>query len=441
MDIDKIIQDDNYALNPFQNNSTHKEPLIIERGEGVWIYSITGEKIMDAFSGMWNVNVGYGNKELAQAAYEQMVKIAYGSNFSGSSTLPQIQLAKKLSGYAYENLHHTFFTCGGSEANESAFKTAQYYWKQKGKPSKYKFICLENAYHGMTMAAASATGMSKFWNVFNTIPGFIHIPNPNQYRYEGDIRQDESVGRAAARALEEAIIKEGADNIAGFISEPIQGSGGGIIPPDDYFPAVREICNKYEILMIADEVITGFGRTGEMFALNHWGVSPDIVTFAKGVTSGYLPLGGMQVTDEINSVIENAPPESAWLHGYTYSGHAASCSVALKNIELIERNNLLDNVKLKERRFMAELKVLSKYECIGDIRGIGLLHTIEFVTDCESKGKNFQLAGEVYNRCLKNGLRLRMLGNNISIAPPFIISDNDVDYIINTLERSLKECI
>ncbi|MCL2051383.1 MAG: aspartate aminotransferase family protein [Lachnospiraceae bacterium] len=438
--IRNILNDDKIVLHPLQHSSTHAEPIIIERAENVWLYSITGEKILDAFSGMWNVNIGYGNKEMAQVAYDQMCKIAYGSNFSGSSTLPQINLAKKLSGYGYKKLKTTFFTSGGSEANESAFKTAQYYWKRKGKSGKSKFICLEGAYHGMTMAAASATGIPKFWTMFDKVPGFIHIPNPYSYRFAGEIKPNETVGQAAARIFEEIILKEGADSIAAFIAEPVQGSGGGIIPPDDYYPLIRKICDKHEILLIADEIVTGFGRTGKMFALENWGIEPDICSFAKGVTSGYIPLGGIQISDEINEVIQNAPAEDAWLHGFTYSGHAAACAVALKNIEIIERENLLVNATNMGAKLTTLLKGLLERECVGEIRSIGLLITVEFIENKTSREKSFEIAMEMYKQCLKRGVRVRALGNNVTLAPPYIINEDNVDFIAKVFIEALDEC-
>ncbi len=439
--VKEIFQNDLKVLHPLQHISSHKEPLIVERGEGVYLYTCTGEKILDAFSGMWNVDIGYGNKEIAQTAYDQICKIAYGSNFSGSSTLPQIYLAQKLEGYAYSSLKTTFFTCGGSESNDSAFKTAQYYWKRKGKPTKTKIICLNNAYHGMTMAAASATGIPKFWNMFSKVPGFIHIANPYAYRFSEELKANETVGQAAARIFEETILKEGADTIAAFIAEPVQGSGGGIVPPEDYFPLIRKLCDKYDILMIADEIITGFGRTGKMFALNHWGVEPDILCFAKGITSGYMPLGGMQVNDKINEVIQNAPGDEAWLHGFTYSGHAASCAVALKNLEIIERDHLLENANTMGDKLTRDLASIMDYDCVGEIRRIGLLYTVEFVTDKASKEKNFDLAAKMYTKCLEKGVRVRTLGNNISLAPPFIIKPEEVDYVVKVIKEALNESL
>src|SRR6266498_3047486 len=340
------VEKDRKQLHPVYHPKSHADPLVIERGEGVWLYTVDGQKILDGMAGLWNVNAGYGREELAEVAYEQMKKLAFTSGFSGMTNLPSIQLADKLAGFAYDGLNTTMFTSGGSESNDSAFKTARYYWKRKGKPGKYKVIARKGSYHGVTLSATFATGLEKYQTMFGPAPdGFVHILAPNPYRFDGEMKPGETIGQAAARALEEAILREGQDNIAAFIAEPVMGVGGVIVPPDDYFPLVRAICDKYEVLFIADEVITGFGRTGEMFALHHWDVQPDILTFAKGITSGYIPLGGMQISDAIREAIWNAPEAESYMHGYTYSGHATACAVALKNIEILERDHLTRNAR------------------------------------------------------------------------------------------------
>ncbi|HRQ33548.1 MAG TPA: aspartate aminotransferase family protein, partial [Anaerolineales bacterium] len=351
------LEKDKRQLHPVYHPKSHANALVIERGEGVWLYTADGRKILDGMAGLWNVNVGYGREELAQAAYDQMKKMAFTSNFSGMTNLPSIELADKLAGFAYDGLNTTFFTSGGSESNDSAFKTARYYWKRKGKPTKYKVIARKGSYHGVTLATTFATGLEKYQAMFGpAVEGFVHIPAPNPYRFEGEMKAGESVGQAAARALEEAILREGADTVAAFIAEPVMGVGGVIVPPDDYFPLVRAICDKYEVLFIADEVITGFGRTGEWFALKHWNVKPDILSFAKAVTSGYAPLGGIQISDAIRETIESASDAETWMHGYTYSGHAMACTVGLKNIELMEREQYPARAKELGKRLFEGLE-------------------------------------------------------------------------------------
>lgn len=425
---------DRLQLHPLQHPKTHSDPLVIERGEGVYLYTVDGRKILDGMAGLWNVNVGYGREELAQAAYEQMKRLAFTSNFAGMTNVPATQLAHKLSGYAYSRLRTTFFTSGGSESNDSAFKIARYYWKRVGKPEKFKIIARKSAYHGITMATTFATGIERYQKMFGpAIPGFVHVPAPYPYRFEGDVRAGESIGQAAARAIEEAIVREGPDTVAAVIAEPVQGVGGVIVPPDDYFPRVRQLCDQYEVLLIADEVITGFGRTGELFGLNRYGVQPDILSFAKAITSGYQPLGGNQITDEIYDTIQTAPEADTWMHGYTYSGHATACAVALRNLAIIEEENLVENGKAMGARLLAGLQTLKEFAFVGDVRGIGLIYGVELVTDKDTKTADPALAARITNLCRDRGLRTRNVGSTLAFAPPLSINADEVDEIIRIL--------
>jgi adenosylmethionine-8-amino-7-oxononanoate aminotransferase len=311
-----------------------------------------------------------------------------------------------------------------------------------GKPNKVKIIARQDAYHGVTLAAMSATGIAPYWTMFEPrVPNFLHIPAPYPYRFEGDVRSGETIGQAAARALEEAILREGADTVAAFIAEPVQGAGGVIVPPDDYFPRVREICDEYDVLFIADEVITGFGRTGEWFALNRWGVQPDILSFAKGITSGYLPLGGIQVSDTIREVILNAPPDQRWMHAYTYSGHATCCAVALKNLEILDRLNLVDQAAKMGERLLGGLQVLmDEFECVGNVRGLGLMCAIEFVADRQTKA-SAQIAGPILQACLEEGLLTRVKGESLLLAPPLIIVEEEIDQILAIVRRGIESVL
>ncbi len=262
-----------------------------------------GANILDALAGLWNVIVGHGREELAQAAAEQMRTLAFATAYAGSTNRPAIALAARLAELTYPSINHFFFTSGGAEANESAFKTARYYWKIAGQPTKYKVIGRQWGYHGTTLAAMSATGIESYWPMFEPrVAGFSHIESPYPYRFQPRPRSADdrrTPGQMAADLLEEAIEREGADTVAAFIGEPVQGAGGVIVPPDDYWPRIRQICRRHQVLLIADEVITGFGRTGDWFALSRYGIEPDLMTFAKGVTSGYFPLGGLGISDEI----------------------------------------------------------------------------------------------------------------------------------------------
>lgn len=432
------IEKDKKQLHPVYHPKSHANPLVIEKGEGVWLHLTDGRKILDGMAGLWNVNAGYGREELAKAAYDQMMNLAFTSNFSGMTNLPSIQLAEKLAGFAYEGLNSTFFTSGGSEANDSAFKTARYYWKRKGKPTKYKVIARKGAYHGVTMSATFATGLEKYHTMFGpAVDGFVHIPAPNPYRYEGDIKPGETVGQAAARALEEAILREGADTVAAFIAEPVMGVGGVIIPPDDYFPLIRQICDKYEVLLIADEVITGFGRTGEWFALKHWNIKPDILSFAKAITSGYAQLGGIQISDEIRETMESAADTEAYMHGYTYSGHAMACAVGLKNIEIMERENFPQRARDLGKRLLDGLKSLSEFSFVGDVRGLGLVCGVEIVSNKETKAVDPAMTMKIFKAAEANGLRTRPLGNTLAFSPPISINEDEVDEIVKRLGAAM----
>lgn len=434
--------DQETLLHPLHHPAFHQNPLIFERGEGVWMYTTDGRKFMDGFAGLWNVNIGHGNKAMAAAAAKQIESLAYCSSYAGSSNIPAIQLAEKLSGYAYPDLKTTFFTSGGAESNESAFKTVRHYQKRVGKPDKTKVIARTHAYHGITLAAMSATGMSAYWPMFEPrVPGFLHIPAPYSYRFTGDIKEGETLGQAAARALEEAILREGPDTVGGFIAEPVQGAGGVIVPPDDYFPLVRQICDKYGVLFIADEVITGFGRTGDMFALRRWGVQPDIMSFAKGITSGYLPLGGIQISDKIRDVIMNAPASERWMHAYTYSGHPTCCAVALTNVGIIEELNLPQNAAARGTQLLDGLKALQEeFECIGDVRGKGLMAAIELTSDRATKAPA-NLGGKLIKLFTERGLYIRVLGDIVMMSPPLIISEEEINWMLQVIGESLAEVV
>ncbi len=432
------IEKDRKQLHPVYHPKSHIDPLVVESGQGVWLRTTDGQEILDGMAGLWNVNAGYGNEELARAAYDQMKQMAFTSNFAGMTNLPSIQLADKLAGFAYEGLNTTFFASGGSEANDSAFKTARYYWKRKGKPEKTKIIARKGAYHGVTLYATFATGLEKYHTMFGpAVPGFVHIAAPNPYRFDGTLQPGESIGQAAARLLEEAIQCEGPETIAAFIAEPVMGVGGVIVPPADYFPLVRQICDKHEILLIADEVITGFGRTGEWFALKHWNIRPDILSFAKAITSGYAQLGGIQISDEIRESIESASEGEAWMHGYTYSGHAMACAVGLKNLEIMERDNYLARARELGKRLLDGLSTLKEFPFVGDVRGLGLVCGVEIVSNKETKTADPATAMRIFKAAQAHGLRSRPLGATLAFAPPLVISEAEVDEIVKRLGAAM----
>jgi putrescine aminotransferase len=434
-----VRSDQAHLLHPLHHPLAHQTPLIMASGQGIWLTTVDGRKYMDGLAGLWNVLIGHGRSELADSAQAQMAKLAFFSNYAGASNVPAVELAERLAGFAYPDLNMTFFTSGGAEANETAFKTARFYWKRRGKPDKFKVIARQDAYHGVTLAAMSATGIAPYWPMFEPrVPGFVHTHAPYPYRFGGKLRDGETVGQAAARAVEETILAEGPDTVAAVIAEPVQGAGGVIVPPDDYFPALRAVCDRYEVLLIADEVITGFGRTGEWFALNRWGVQPDIMSFAKGVTSGYLPLGGIQISDEIREAIMSAPANQRWMHAYTYSGHATCCAVALTNLDILENENLVQRAAAMGQRLLAGMEALRDIDCVGDVRGLGLMCGVEFVADRESKAPA-GIAEKIRLACQERGLISRTKGESYLLAPPLVVSAEEIDQMLAILRESIEE--
>ena len=429
-----------HLVHPLHNPADQANPFVWVKGEGAVLHTADGRQFLDGLSCLWNVNVGHGRKELARAAAAQMETLAYASSYTGHTNAQVTRLAEKLASLCYPSINHFFFTSGGGESTDSAIKTARYFWIAQGKAAKTKIISREHAYHGVTIGAMSATGMPAFWPMFGgKLPGFIHIPSPYPYRFASD---DPSVspGVAAANLLERAILAEGADTVAAFIAEPVQGAGGLMVPPDDYFPRIREICDKYDVLFIADEVITGFGRTGAWFALERYGVQPDIMGFAKGITSGYIPLGGIGIGDRVFSVIEKAPPEQRWMHAFTYSGHPTACAVALANIDILERENLVAAAAAKGKRLLAGLRTLETLPHVGDVRGKGFLCGVELVEDKRTK-KAFDpsrnVGGRLLKECQTRGLVSRVRGEIFCLAPPFVTTDEQIDRIVSILGDSI----
>jgi adenosylmethionine-8-amino-7-oxononanoate aminotransferase len=435
-----IQSDYAHVIHPLHHPSAHQDPKIWVEGRGAMIKDIHGHEYIDGLSGLWNVAVGHGREELAKAAYDQMRQLAYYSAYAGSTNLPTTHLAEKLAELCYPSINTFFFTSGGAESSESSFKTARFYWKAVGKPDKIKFISRMKGYHGVTMAAMSATGLPTYWPMFEPrVPGFIHIESPYPYRFVNKT-PEVSDGIAAANLLEEAILREGPETVAGFIAEPVQGAGGVIPPQDDYFTRIREICDQYEVLLIADEVITGFGRTGRWFGLEHYGIEPDIVQFAKAITSGYIPLGGIGVSDTIREVIEHVPGEQRWMHAFTYSGHPTSCAVALANIAIIENEGLVARADEVGAHLNRSLQELEELPSVGNVRGKGMMAAVELVADKASKTPFPASAGvgvRVQKEMIKRGLFTRAVGDTICIAPPLVTPIETIDQLVQIIGESI----
>ena len=432
-----------HLIHPLHHPKDHASAKIFASGSGAMLKTEDGTEYIDGLSCLWNVNIGHGRKELAQAAAAQMEKLAYASAYAGFSNEPAIRLAERIVGLAYSNMAAAYFTTGGAESNESAFKFARYYWKRMGKPEKVKIISRSYGYHGVTMAAMSATSLPGYQKMFGPmVPNFHQVVPPYPYRWPGN--GDAGIG--AADAAEEAILALGADTVAAIICEPVMGAGGVIVPPPTYFPRLREICDKHGVLLIADEVITGFGRTGKWFALDHWGVQPDLMSFAKGVTSGYLPLGGVLISKRIHAAIEDAPMDEKFMHAATYSGHPACCAVGLANIDIIEKEGLVERAAVMGARLQAGLQTLRAHPAVGDVRGIGMLGGVELVEDQGTRKPALGLGARVVAEAGKRGLILRQRGggdgppqsgDTLCIAPPLMTPEATLDRIVQIVGDSI----
>jgi len=410
--------------------------LMFSHGEGATLTDVHGRTYIDAMASLWNVNVGYGRQTLADAAAHQMRELAFSSAYGGFGHEPGIQLAARLAELAPGDLQVTFFSSGGAEANDTAYKLSRLYWKLRGEPARVNIVSRLRDYHGLTYGATSATGLALFWKDFDPLPGgFLHAPAPDPYRYDGV----GPAGAAYARSLEEVILKAGPGTVAAVVAEPVQGAGGVIVPPPDYFPQVREVCDRHGVLLIADEVITGFGRTGTWFAMQQWNVTPDLMVFAKGVTSGYLPLSGTILTGRVYETLRTLG--STLAHGFTYSGHPVACAVALRNLELIEEEGLVGRAAELGRRLLPRLEQLRSHELVGDVRGLGLMAGVELVRDrltrapfepAQGVGRRVQLAA------LADGVIFRSLpGDVIALCPPFVITEDQLDRVVDVLDRAI----
>ena len=411
--------------------------LIFAGGRGATLTDIDGREYIDGMASLWNVNVGYGRTVLADAAAEQMKTLAFSSAYGGFGTAPAIQLATKLAELAPGDLEVTYFASGGAEANDTAYKIARLYWKLRGEPGRVNIVSRIRDYHGLTYGATSATGLANFWKGFEPLaPGFLHAPSPDPYRYSGE----GSAGAGYVQALEQVVLDAGPQTVAAVVVEPVQGAGGVIVPPNDYFPLLRKLCDKYGLLLIADEVITGFGRTGRWFGMENWNVSADLMIFAKGVTSGYLPLSGVMLTHAIHDTLKSV--KGPFAHGFTYSGHPTACAVGLRNLQIIEEERLVERVAENGAHLQRRLQELRSHEIVGDVRGLGLIAGVEFVRDRESK-QLFDPASGVARRvwlaAMESGVIFRPLaGDVIATSPPFVITIKEIDRLVEVLDAAIS---
>lgn len=421
-------------------------PVIFERGEGVYLYDAEGRRYIDAHASLWLTNVGFGRREIADAVYEQMQKLAFFSMFAGYSNEPAIKLAELLIDLTKpEGMGKVFYSDSGSEAVETSLKIARQYWKNRGRAGKYKFIARRNAYHGVTFGAMSATGVTANRRMFEPlVPGFRHISDPNCYRSEfGRGLSEAEISVAASEALRSAIEFEGPETVAAFIAEPVQGAGGVVIPPEDYLKRCRDICNAYDILFIADEVITGFGRLGSWFGSRRYGIKPDIMCFAKGITSGYIPMGATLCSNTIYEAFLGSPGDGKELrHGNTYTGHAAAAAAALANLAIIQGEGLPENARRVGIHFLERLRELDRHDIVGDIRGVGLLARVELVQDKVTR-QPFKPAGSVGSRVQRRaqelGVILRNVNDILTFSPPLILTEQQADAIVDVIDQAIAD--
>ena len=414
-------------LHPGVSLSKHHRggPIIIVSGRGSCIRDMDGNEYIDGFAAMGTQLVGHGRKEISDAIYAQSKELCFSTSYYHFSNVPAIRLAAKLASLAPGDLDHVFFTSGGSEANETAFKFARCYFAAQGKPEKHKIISRQRSYHGLTIATMSASGLPMFHKYFGPlVPGF---------------RQADT---HSVDALEQAILEEGPDTVAAFISEPVLGVGGHVLPLADYFPRVRAICDKYNVLFICDEVVCGFGRTGKWFGIQHWNVVPDLITMAKGITSGYLPLGGAIISHRIIQTIERELGELMMTHGFTYSGHATCCAAGNTNLAIIERENLLRLAAETGAYLLRQLQELSHYPVVGDVRGLGMAAAVDLWRDPDNKTPFDPpgIAGQVvYETALKAGVIVRPGGDTIMIRPPLVLTRNEVDRLVAGVTAGVRQ--
>ena len=416
-------------------------PLIIARGQDCHVWDIDDNKYLDLMGGLWCVNVGHNRSEVNQAIKDQTERISYYNTFNGFSNPSSIELSAKLVEMLEpENMVKVMFGSGGSDANETAIKLSRQYWKVMGHPEKIKIFSLKNGYHGMQFGAVSASGGIVWRRAYEPLmPGFYQVDTPDRYRNSWS-EDPKELSEICAGILEREIQHQGPDTVAAFIAEPIQGAGGLIIPPDDYWKRIRKICDKYDVLLIADEVVTGFGRTGEMFGVRCWGVKPDIMNLAKGINSGYVPLGATAVNKRVALAWEKDHPLAPIMHGYTYSGHPVACAAAMANLKIVEDENLTFNAEKVGAYFLEKLVELKEaHTPIGDVRGRGLMLGIEFVKNRKTKepfAPNDPYLQGIGPFCRDRGVLVRTQGHRIIISPPLTFTKKNVDEAIGVLNSA-----
>ena len=431
-----------HHMHPFTANGklAAKGARIITQAKGVWLTDSEGERIIDGMAGLWCVNVGYAREEIAEAAARQIRELPYYNTFFQTSHVPAIALAARIAELAPGDLNHVFFASSGSEANDTNIRLVRHYWALKEQPQRQVIIGRKNGYHGSTMGGASLGGMTSMHEQgMLPIPGIVHIDQPYWYLEGGDMTPEE-FGLARARALEDKILEIGPEKVAAFIAEPVQGAGGVIIPPATYWPEIQRIIDKYGILLIADEVITGFGRTGNWFGSETYGIKPHIMTIAKGLSSGYAPIGGSVVCDEVAAVIAS----DEFNHGYTYSGHPVAAAIALENLRIMQEEHVVEHVRDVAHPYLAERwHALAEHPLVGETALVGLMGSLALTP---VKGERVRFAAEAgtagfvtRERCFANNVIIRHVYDRMIIAPPLVITPAEIDILIERATKALDE--
>lgn len=433
--------DRRHYLHPFSDHRQIAErgTRVIDRGEGVYIYDTEGRQILDGMSGLWCVNLGYGRRELIEAAYRQLQKLPYYNSFFQCTHAPAIELAELLAEVAPPGFERVFYTNSGSEANDTIIRMVRRYWDIQGAPRRKTIISRRNAYHGSTIGGMSLGGMPAQQAQGDLpIPGIVHIEQPYWYELGAGLLPDE-FGLQVAGELEQKILELGPENVAAFIGEPVQGAGGVIVPHESYWPQLRRICDKHGVLLISDEIVTGFGRIGALCGARAWGVAPDMMAMAKGINSGYVPLGVTLLNERVAGAFERPGAAAALMHGYTYGGHALACAAANANLQIVEAEDLPGRAREVGAYLNERITEFLRYPNVGDVRGRGLMAAIELVTDKASRGVLAAPAPFVQAlvaAARSEGAIVRVQGNRLIVSPPLVFTRADVDEAVRILHAA-----
>ena len=430
-----------HHMHPFTTNDDleKKGARVITRAKGVTLTDSEGNEILDAMAGLWCVNIGYGRDELAEVSSRQMRELPYYNTFFQTTHVPAIALAERLAELTPYDLNHVFFANSGSEANDTNIRIVRTYWQEKGQPEKTVIISRKNAYHGSSVASSALGGMSGMHAQSGMIPDIHHIDQPNWWAEGGDM-SPEDFGLERAQQLEKAILELGEHKVAAFIGEQVQGAGGVIIPPSTYWPEIQRICDKYGILLIADEVICGFGRTGNWFGSQTMGIKPDIMTVAKGLSSGYAPISASIVNDKVAAVLGACE----FNHGYTYSGHPVACAVALENLRILDEEGIVSHAAQELAPYLKEkFESLGDHPMVGEVKVVGMMGSLALTPDKTTRAKFAADVGTVgfmvRERCFANNLIMRHVGDRMVISPPLVITKAEIDTLIVRARKALDE--